>query len=133
MFMNEQLLHKSTPSAKAMGAMRRRLSAPSIGTSGHSGTNHSLMRVFGLLGAFVIIVILTVCLAFVGVEQDVHAAADESEMSRTVEVVPGDTLWDIANENVEQGQNVRDYMNEIRTLNDLASSTLQIGQILRLP
>ena len=50
----------------------------------------------------------------------------------TVTVAAGDTLWSLA-ESVDPDADPRDVIAAIMTLNDLDSSALQAGQVLRLP
>ena len=50
----------------------------------------------------------------------------------TVTVLPGDTLWAIA-ESVAPGVDPRDAMHEIEKLNALSGSGLQVGQQLAIP
>ena len=50
----------------------------------------------------------------------------------TVTVVPGDTLWAIA-ESVAPGVDPREAMHEIQKLNALTGGELQVGQQLAIP
>jgi LysM repeat protein len=50
-----------------------------------------------------------------------------------VTVSAGDTLWSIAQENVSSGNDARDYMYELATLNNLESADLTPGQRIALP
>ena len=43
-------------------------------------------------------------------------------------VVCGETLWSIATEHKRDGQDVREYIYELRKINNLKDCTLQIGQ-----
>jgi hypothetical protein len=58
-------------------------------------------------------------------------ANDQPEPTRVVTVQPGQTLWDIASR-VSDGD-VRSTMAHLETINHLDSSTLQVGQHLRVP
>ncbi|WNQ09153.1 LysM peptidoglycan-binding domain-containing protein [Paenibacillus aurantius] len=49
------------------------------------------------------------------------------------DVIKGDTLWSIAQENAPKGESVRSYMQQIKKLNHLEGTTLRPGQILYLP
>jgi ribosomal protein RSM22 (predicted rRNA methylase) len=49
-----------------------------------------------------------------------------------VTVGPGDTLWSIAT-HAAPDRNPRDVIEEIRTLNDVPSSVLPVGVVLRVP
>ncbi|WP_438445762.1 LysM peptidoglycan-binding domain-containing protein [Gorillibacterium sp. sgz5001074] len=54
-------------------------------------------------------------------------------VQETVDVCPGDTLWDIASSHLPKGENVRSYMNKIKKANNLKNTDLRAGQILILP
>ncbi|HEY2877676.1 LysM peptidoglycan-binding domain-containing protein [Nocardioides sp.] len=58
-------------------------------------------------------------------------ADDQPEPTRVVTVQPGQTLWDIASR-VSDGD-VRATMAHLETINHLDSTTLQVGQHLRVP
>jgi hypothetical protein len=51
---------------------------------------------------------------------------------KTVDVGPGESLWSIARDNAG-GKNIRAYIAELKDLNGLHSSNLEVGQILYLP
>jgi hypothetical protein len=58
-------------------------------------------------------------------------ADDQPEPTRVVTVQPGQTLWDIAS-GVSRGD-VRSTMAHLEAINHLDSTTLQVGQHLRVP
>ncbi|MEO3944560.1 LysM peptidoglycan-binding domain-containing protein [Gorillibacterium sp. CAU 1737] len=51
---------------------------------------------------------------------------------RIIDVAPGETLWAIANK-YSEGRSIRSYLQEIKDVNGLTSTQLQIGQLLILP
>lgn len=51
----------------------------------------------------------------------------------TVTVQPGQSLWVIASESAVPGQDVREVIDQIRTLNGLEQSTIHAGQELNVP
>ena len=59
-------------------------------------------------------------------------ANDKPEPTHVITVEPGQTLWDIA-EDVSDGGDVRSTMAHLEAINHLDSSTLQVGQHLRVP
>jgi len=81
-------------------------------------------RILVIISTFVAALVLLLA-------SSVMAAGPEPE---TVDyrVLPGDTLWTIAQE-VEEGGDVRDVVAEIRNLNDLDSSLILPGQVLLVP
>jgi len=79
--------------------------------------------------------ILTALLVLVGVAAGAKAMADSpsSEGPRTAVVVePGDTLWNIAERHAPDADR-RSVIAEIRRLNHLENSTVEVGQELLLP
>jgi len=59
-------------------------------------------------------------------------ANDKPEPTHVITVEPGQTLWDIAAD-VSDGGDVRSTMAHLEAINHLDSSTLQVGQHLRVP
>jgi LysM repeat protein len=45
----------------------------------------------------------------------------------------GDTLWEIADAHKKKGENTRSYVEKLKAVNHLLSSSLQEGQVLLLP
>ncbi len=88
--------------------------------------------------AFIIIctVITTmICMSLIGRTQLLKAEAAQTPAVSysTVEVSAGDSLWTIAKDNYPQIEDVRSAVREITRANNLSSSTLTVGQELRLP
>lgn len=55
------------------------------------------------------------------------------EVYKEIIVYPGDTLWDIAVEHFDGSTDVRKVIYNIKKLNEMSSSELSIGQIVKLP
>ena len=72
---------------------------------------------------------LTVMKSFANSEQSAVAGAGE----RVIIVSSGDTLWDIASDIRETGQDVRRVVYDLKSRNNLTSSVLQAGQSLIIP
>jgi len=51
----------------------------------------------------------------------------------TVFVNSGDTLWSIAKNNMPENSDIREYISELRRLNELNGSSIRTGQKLILP
>lgn len=56
---------------------------------------------------------------------------------KTIAIVDGDTLWDIAekeqkNNNYYKGQDIRDIIGNIKSINNLKNSNLKMGQTLEI-
>lgn len=89
------------------------------------------------VGRFVLLALLLTLVLSLSVLVKANAGASEDPVLRTaghqsVDVAPGDTLWSIASEH-SNGRKIRSYISEIKELNGLESSSLEVGQILYLP
>jgi LysM repeat protein len=52
---------------------------------------------------------------------------------KTITVTQGDTLWDIASQYVGQGQDIREYIYELKTVNKMPTSEIYAGTRLKIP
>jgi len=48
-------------------------------------------------------------------------------------VAAGDTLWEIASDYVDAGEDVREVVDAIKERSGITSSSLQVGQVLQVP
>ncbi|WP_310189997.1 LysM peptidoglycan-binding domain-containing protein [Bacillus sp. 3255] len=62
----------------------------------------------------------------------VHTVS-KAEVHQRIVIQAGDTLWAIAEANKHSNENVRSYIDKIKSLNHLATSSLNEGQVLLLP
>jgi LysM repeat protein len=62
-----------------------------------------------------------------------HSAFKPAPAAKKIIVNSGDTLWDIASMHVSKGQNIRSYISDIKKLNGLTSSSVNVGDVLILP
>ena len=60
------------------------------------------------------------------------AATTTEERTEVLVVSPGDTLWDIAMEHRTKGD-IRNYIADVKKMNQLAEGTIYAGQTLLLP
>jgi Tfp pilus assembly protein FimV len=81
--------------------------------------------------AFGVIVVLALGM-FLGAGSVASRFAGPTETT-VIKVEPGQTLWGIAAEVTDSGDDVRDTMYDIQRMNAMTSSTLQAGQKLRVP
>lgn len=82
----------------------------------------SVVAVLGIL-------LVAAALRPVGAVAEVPAPVIETT---TITVMPGDTLWELAGSLGMEGD-VRDVVEQIRTLNDLQGTSLRAGQSLLVP
>lgn len=69
--------------------------------------------------------------AWVG-DDDAYAKSTATAQAYVI-VTQGDTLWSIASLHAAKGQDVREYVFQIKQLNDLKNVTIHAGQKLLLP
>jgi hypothetical protein len=87
-------------------------------------------------GRLAITLALTVVLAALGFAGGSEALARGKAQPvpvRAVTVLPGDTLWSVADQVTPPGEDVRDVIAEIADLNGLESSAVYAGQQLTVP
>lgn len=61
-----------------------------------------------------------------------NCSAVKKVETEDVVVSAGDTLWSIACEYKKDGQDVREYLYELRKLNNLTDCTIYPGQVLKI-
>jgi len=120
MYMNEQLFQR--PGNATI------MNHTVIGKRNYS----KLSKWFGLLFAVIIVLIVSFSVPALGGEHDALAASSNST-KQTFEIEKGDTLWSIAVQHVREGQDVREYISEMKRINGLKTTLLQEGQVLLLP
>ncbi|WP_050758148.1 LysM peptidoglycan-binding domain-containing protein [Xylanimonas cellulosilytica] len=86
-------------------------------------------------GRVVLIVLaLLVSLPLVGLGGRAVAGEPGRPVEVTVHTVaPGETLWGYARQVAAPGQDLRDVVEHLRELNELASGALQVGQTILVP
>ncbi len=61
------------------------------------------------------------------------AVADTEQDSTQVVVQPGDTLWEICQNNLPANEDLRDYVYKVKYINDMKIVALEVGQTIILP
>ncbi|WP_240419641.1 LysM peptidoglycan-binding domain-containing protein [Paenibacillus periandrae] len=126
MYMNEQLLSKRE-------SVTRDASAFPLLLASIIPYRKKLLRYAVLFAAAIIIILISFSISLLGGDQGAYASSDHTPIEYTVEIVKGDTLWSIASKHAHKGQDVREYIYNLKKANGLKSSILQEGQTLRLP
>lgn len=62
-----------------------------------------------------------------------NADREQVVVREQIVVLPGDTLWAIAEPRTGKGEDIRVYIEKLKKVNGLTSSALQAGQVLQLP
>ncbi|WP_201774134.1 LysM peptidoglycan-binding domain-containing protein [Demequina globuliformis] len=81
----------------------------------------------------VVAVLLAIVAAIVGPQAFADSEGGTPTAFDTYTVAHGETLWSIASAYTPEGEDVRDAVSEISSLNALGGSSLQVGQQLRVP
>ena len=79
------------------------------------------MAIMGLVCTFVIATGIT------------SISAKEICGTRTVTVERGDSLWSLVSENCSQNDNIRRIISEVKKINNLENTCLQVGDSLIIP
>jgi hypothetical protein len=88
----------------------------------------SKVRFMTFITAILIMVTLTSGFALSG-----GVSGTEKPEHKAVIVKSGDTLWKIADENKPEGRSIRQYIADIRTINDINQGILYPGQVIDVP
>jgi hypothetical protein len=83
--------------------------------------------------AFVLIVMLLTVTAANTVLGLNNAEGQSKDQYTMVEVVYGDTIWDIAQEHLSDDMDLRYAVHIIMTINNISAEELQPGQTLKIP
>lgn len=85
------------------------------------------------IGARALVIITTTVVAVFLFLASAGQATGELTPTTEYRVHPGDTLWEIAREVGPDGADTRDVIEQIRRINRLEGSVLQVGQRLEVP
>ena len=61
------------------------------------------------------------------------AVANNTEEYITVVAEPGDTLWEICEENLPANVDLRNYVYKVKYINEMKTSAIDVGQEIILP
>lgn len=89
------------------------------------------IRLAGLAVAMVVCFVFGALVHAWSGNDEVQAAT--AQPNEQIVVLPGDTLWNIAEEHAPRGSNIRQYIQKLKRVNDLDDSPIHAGQILILP
>lgn len=79
-----------------------------------------------------LLVVIYTCLAiFLG--YDALTAEEYTYRNESVYVYAGDTMWDIAGEHVQPGEDIRDVVARISEANNLPKGVLYPGRVIKVP
>lgn len=74
--------------------------------------------------------IILVTLVVAGITQTLHNDWKDEYTTTEVYVQRGDTLWSIAENYVPDNVDIREYIYEVRKLNNMASANINAGDII---
>ncbi len=84
-----------------------------------------LEKIFICFFAFFVVV----CLG-IGSGNNCAEAREKDKLYKSIELEPGDTLWDIAKQYADADESVCDYINELKEINGLDSDEIHEGHYL---
>ncbi len=125
---NQAIAFASTDSPQASTYARPRL------IEGGLSHNRRQRLVTAFVGAF--IGLLVMAMSWLYVDEATQARIDEALSQATLEMVtvmPGDTLWQIAERHPVDGCTTSQLVDYIRCVNDLSQSSLSVGMRLEVP
>ncbi|NLX64462.1 MAG: LysM peptidoglycan-binding domain-containing protein [Clostridiaceae bacterium] len=80
--------------------------------------------------AFIIFIVMVT--VFTGMIANAGTTSNVKQEYKTVKVKNGDTLWEIASAH-KNNKDIREYIYDMKKLNNLQSDIIHAGQILLLP
>ncbi len=78
------------------------------------------------------IIVITILIVLVITLCSHCSAMPKNNEIESITVSAGDTLWSIASEHKKSGQDVREYLYELRKLNNLENCTIYPGQKIKI-
>lgn len=73
-----------------------------------------------------IIIITFICLSQIFNKEEIETTQTQYTVSK------GETLWDIAKEFKQDGQDIREYIYEVKKINNMTSSMIYEGQVITI-
>jgi LysM repeat protein len=83
--------------------------------------------------SFVLVMILLTVTATNTVLGLNNAEGQTKDQYTVIEVLYGDTIWDIAREHLSEDMDLRDAVHIIMSINNISAEDLQPGQTLKIP
>ena len=97
---------------------------------------HAMNKVIYSLSAGVVLVVLACLLfgsLFVSAHEDTPDTDTVYKYYKSIEIQPGDTLWDIAESTMtSEYDSVQEYVQVLKDMNNLGSDDIQAGQYLMI-
>ena len=63
----------------------------------------------------------------------IGATAEMEEEGKVIIVQPGDTMWEICEDNLPANEDIRDFVYKVKYINKLKTMELEVGQEIFLP
>jgi len=82
---------------------------------------------------FISIITIIICMCLSVINGSANVSGSSMAVYETVTVMPGDTLWDIAESCAGPDTDIRSLMHEIEELNDVSNGNIFVGQELVIP
>ena len=91
-----------------------------------------LKKMLAVTVAFVTVITLIACVSAIRSNASARDTWCETRVVTTITVKPNKTLWSIAEEYKPSWMDTREYIHEIKTLNDMDTSFIDVGQTLQV-
>ena len=90
------------------------------------------VRKKGIVMISVFLLLSTVLFGMLARADDAKETASLYKYYTSVQIRPGDTLWEIASKYCEDSGQIRDYMRELKQINHLSSDQIHAGRYLTI-
>lgn len=82
---------------------------------------------------FVTLVLLVISFATVGIFGLIKADGSEVKEYAEVQIVPGDTIWQLAKTYGDSSKDIRVLVHDICSINNIKAESLHAGQVILIP
>lgn len=93
---------------------------------------NKIVELIGYTLAFILIAIIALFFIAIAKWSVKTVFGAEEVVTEDYTVSAGETLWEIASENKKDGQDVREYIYELRKLNNIDDCIIYPGQVIKI-
>lgn len=92
-------------------------------------------NIIALIISVFLIIVISIVFASFSTEANDMEHQPSYKYYKSIEIVKGDTLWSIANDNIdyEHYKNIYEYINEVKRMNSLTSDRIAAGNYIIVP
>lgn len=89
-----------------------------------------LKKIIAVALALATVIVLVFCISNIHEKKVIRDQWYDARFTTTITVKPNKTLWSIAEEYKPSWMDTREYIHEIKALNNMTTSSIDIGQLL---